>query len=166
MWPNGFGEPVSVAIRASLGHLKTERADTGAGRRIGGNRELYVESLSCGVFLQRNSSRAHTKLSVTVDLAAGWSPTRPADFLFQTALNGRKWRGLEIWTISKWGLDVGRCGLSIGCGCLVRISLSRDVPNCKTQLFPHFLVHERRPFSADQMADVGDDRNQYNHENR
>ena len=89
MWPNAFGEPVSVAVRASLGHLKTERADTGAGRRIGGNRELYVESLSCGVFLQRNSSRAHTKLSVTVDLAAGWSPTRPADFLFQTALNGR-----------------------------------------------------------------------------
>src|SRR3974377_46329 len=66
MWPNAFGEPVSVAIRTGLGHLKTERAETGAGRRIGGNREQYVESLSCGVFLQRNSSRAHIKLSVTV----------------------------------------------------------------------------------------------------
>jgi len=106
MWPNAFGEPFSVVIRTLLGHLKTERAETGAGRRIGGNRERYVESLSCGVFLQRNSSCAHTKLSVTVDLAAGWSPTRPADFLFQTAsphpssarLMG-KWRDLEIWTI-------------------------------------------------------------------
>jgi len=112
MWPNAFGEPFSVVIRTLLGHLKTERAETGAGRRIGGNRERYVESLSCGVFLQRNSSCAHTKLSVTVDLAAGWSPTRPADFLFQTAsphpssarLMG-KWRDLEIWTI--WMLAAG-----------------------------------------------------------
>ena len=87
MWPSTFGELVSVVIRTSLGHLKSEieKDETGAGRRIGGNRERYVESLSCGVFLQRNSSRAHTKLSVTVDLAAGWSPTRPAGFLFQTA---------------------------------------------------------------------------------
>jgi len=89
MWPNAFGGTGLCRNSNQSGSPQNgnrkRRAETGGGRSIGGNRERYVESLSCGVFLQRNSSRAHTKLSVTVDLAAGWSPTRPADFLFQTA---------------------------------------------------------------------------------
>ena len=101
MWPNAFGGTGLCRNSNQSGSPQNgnrkRRAETGGGRSIGGNRERYVESLSCGVFLQRNSSRAHTKLSVTVDLAAGWSPTRPADCLFQNgisppiigALNGR-----------------------------------------------------------------------------
>jgi len=72
MWPNAFGGTGLCRNSNQSGSPQNgnrkRRAETGGGRSIGGNRERYVESLSCGVFLQRNSSRAHTKLSVTMIL--------------------------------------------------------------------------------------------------
>ena len=109
MWPNAFGGTGlcrnSNQSKSPQNGNRKRRAETGGGRSIGGNRERYVESLSCGVFLQRNSSRAHTKLSVTVDLAAGWSPTRPADFLFQTASPTRNLDDFQMG-IGCWPLGI------------------------------------------------------------